>query len=361
MNKTLFKPAQRLVLPLCLLFPLLCTAEQFVELTAEIDLTDWDWRFMSDQRNLPGSPSIFHASTVFHCVVGTNTWLVECGHGNGKTSYWFTGTNIIEQTVAPNRKPFTVVAASVDGNPGQPVRVADLMTFNATARICWLAFCSGPFLKRDGRQIFPPGDLWKESRLVDSGWSDKTTVFNDGLGLPKSINLVTANNQSIFQYQAHQSTNVLGWNFPLEFYGVQYLPTDTNGWKLHLTVKGKVTAIGVGADPRVPAEIAVEMGGTGVWIVDRRKDDEPLRTGNVFPKSPADKAGIKSDWFLISVDGTNVVSMPATNAASMIRGPAGTVVTLELAGPTRSKTNTFTLKRGKVTIENNSVVEITDQ
>ena len=75
------------------------------------------------------------------------------------------------------------------------------------------------------------------------------------MGLPNSINLTTTDDQSIFQYQVRQSTNLLGWNIPLEFYGVQYLPTSTNGWKLHLTVKGKVTAIGVGIKPQIPAEM----------------------------------------------------------------------------------------------------------
>ena len=43
-----------------------------------------------------------------------------------------------------------------------------------------------------------------------------------------------------------------------------------------------------------------------------------------------------------------------------VRGPVGKVVTLEIADPTRSQTNKFTVKRGKIVIENNRVVEITD-
>ena len=106
---------------------------------------------------------------------------------------------------------------------------------------------------------------------------------------------------------------------------------------------------------------AAEMGALGVWIVDRRNAEEPLRTGNVFPKSPADKAGIKSDWYLISVDGTNVVNIPFKESMRIIRGAVGTKVTLELADSTRSKTNKFTVKRGKAVFNaNNSLVEITD-
>ena len=106
--------------------------------------------------------------------------------------------------------------------------------------------------------------------------------------------------------------------------------------------------------------LAEEMGGTGVWIADRKSADEPLRTLQVWPGSPADKAGIKPGWFLISVDGTNVVRMPLTNALSMIRGPVGKVVTLEITDPARSLTNKFTVKRGKIVTENDRVVAITD-
>lgn len=111
----------------------------------------------------------------------------------------------------------------------------------------------------------------------------------------------------------------------------------------------------------VLALLAEEIGGTGAWIVDRSSADEPLRTGQVWPNSPADKAGIKPGWFLISIDGTNVVSMHMTNAVRMVRGPVGKPVTLEIADPTRSKTNKFVVKRGNVVIRDNRVVEITDQ
>ena len=109
------------------------------------------------------------------------------------------------------------------------------------------------------------------------------------------------------------------------------------------------------------SSVAEEMGGTGVWIVDRNKPDEPLRTGQVWPKSPADKAGIKEDWFIISIDGTNVVHMPIVKAVNMVRGPVGKVVTLEIANPTRSKTNKFLVKRGRIVIAGNQVVKITDE
>lgn len=88
-----------------------------------------------------------------------------------------------------------------------------------------------------------------------------------------------------------------------------------------------------------------QMGVIGVSIAVQRNDNEPLKTAQVIPRSPADKAGIKPGWFLISVDGTNVTNVSAANAVSMIRGPAGAIVTLELADPTRSKTNKFAVER----------------
>jgi hypothetical protein len=137
------------------------------------------------------------------------------------------------------------------------VRVSDLL--HCQEKICWLGFCSGPALKRDGRRIPLPSDMWKEYFPDFSGTYDKTKVFEDGLGLPKHIEVFTEKGQLVFQYQVHQSTNVLGWNIPLEFYLVQYNPAPwprTNSWAVHLTAKGKVTVIGPGTKPEIPADVA---------------------------------------------------------------------------------------------------------
>src|SRR5437667_6597977 len=108
------------------------------------------------------------------------------------------------------------------------------------------------------------------------------------------------------------------------------------------------------------AAAAEEIGATGVWIVDRKSGEEPLRTGMVLPKSPADKAGIKPGMFLISVDGTNVVKKSTAEASSMVRGPVGVVVTLEVADAARTTTNKFKVKRGRAVIRDNRVVEISE-
>ena len=263
---------------LCLPFQSRCEAPQVVELTAEIEVNNWDYWFLEDKGSLPKTDgerrSIFTKFATVHCVVGTNAWLMEGDfYRNSKARRWFTGTNIIEQSVITQELPeaetkrlsqiskFVITSPGVghqstrtyqtaDGNPGRPARVIDLMDLRG--RICWLAFCSGSALKREGRQLFPPDDLWKELLSAPAGFMDKTTVFKDGLDLPRSLELFTPKDQLIFQYQVRQSTNVLGWNFPLEFYGVQYRPVGTNGWVVQLTVKGKVTTIGVGTEAKIP-------------------------------------------------------------------------------------------------------------
>jgi len=203
-----------------------------------------------------------------------------------KTTCWFSGSNLIESHVLTNPaagKPlnwndesagesFVQVATpfgqrwawrleTVDGNPCRPVRKTDRLI--RSGRIAWLAFCSGACLKREGRRFFPPSDLWKELIAAPDGFSDRTVVFEDALGLPKSVNLYWTNNLPILQYRVLSSTNVLGWEFPLEFYLAQYRPATApesqqignNGWELQLTAKGAVTSIKEGSKPEIPAEV----------------------------------------------------------------------------------------------------------
>jgi hypothetical protein len=150
----------------------------------------------------------------------------------------------------------TYVSPSTDGNPGRPVRVADRMTFDWSAKAYWLALCSGSCLKQAGRTLYPPNDIWKENLAVP-GWKDEVETFPDALGLPKIVTLQATNGQIVYQYRAHATTNAFGWTFPLEFYGVQYGRGGAEGWCVELTYKGRITAIEPASseDLALPAEV----------------------------------------------------------------------------------------------------------
>jgi hypothetical protein len=251
---------QRLAVALsfCILFPLQCGVAQVVELRAEIETTIWPFKDAAGEL----AENLTSRTRNLRCLVGTNSWLIETDQENSKHTWWFTGTNMIWHVVVtgyPSKdkelyernhpeqvgmigRRSTRVFESVDGNPGRPARTMDLLGM-PSARICWLAFCSGSCLKREGRQIFPPSDLWKELVIAPSGFTDKTIVFEDEFGLPSSVDLYTTNRQPVLQYRLLQSTNVLGRDFPLVFHLAQYRPAGTNGWELHLTAKGRVTSI----------------------------------------------------------------------------------------------------------------------
>jgi len=252
---------------------------QFVELTAEIEVIDWSYMFWTDRENLPrriGSLFTKWEGPPIRCVVGANSWMVEGPFSrNASVTHWFTGTNIIKRSVITQELPEAEVKRmskigpvamkspavgsvdtrtneSPDGNPGRPVRVIDLM--DTGPKVCWLAFCSAPAVKANDSRIALPSDLWKQY-LASAKFTNDIARFEDGLGLPRGITVCTETGELVMQYQVHQSTNVLGWNFPTEFYLVQYKPLrsrGTNSWEVLLTAKGRVTAIGPGSEPQIP-------------------------------------------------------------------------------------------------------------
>ena len=88
----------------------------------------------------------------------------------------------------------------------------------------------------------------------------------------------------------------------------------------------------------------------GIGVDFTQKANEPVKAHTIHPGSPAEKAGMRPGWFLIAVDGTNVVSMSLKQTATMVRGAVGTPVTIELADPKMTQTNTFKIKRSRIVI-----------
>ena len=257
-------------------------ASQYLEITAEVELNDWSYWFFEDrvryekEIDLESRATLFRPPITVRLIVGTNIWLMEGPFiRNGVVTRIFTGSNIVESTHITSQPPgppenvakglrLAATAPPVgarygrtietsDGNPGRPVRVEDLFP-DASGKVCWLAFCSGQALKGDGRRVPLPGALWKQYFSGDD-FTESTRTFPDVLGLPRAIEVFTSDNQHLFNYQVRTSTNVLGWNIPLEFYLIQYLPSGRPpgvSWQTHLTAKGRVTAIGPSQEPKMP-------------------------------------------------------------------------------------------------------------
>ena len=94
-----------------------------------------------------------------------------------------------------------------------------------------------------------------------------------------------------------------------------------------------------------------EIAGIGVDFT--QKTNEPVKANRIHPGSPAERAGMKPGWFLIAVDGTNVVGLSLKQAAMMVRGTVGTSVAIQLADSNMTRTNTFKIKRSRMLIVNN--------
>jgi len=268
--------AGRLLLVGALWFCVSLRAEDYVALNATIESVRWQrggiWK---------GDP------VKIHCIVGTNDWQMDGTFASGlKTKTWFTGTNLVmirefpqsnaqdetglkggdgTNSAAHAGRGWIRKSASVDGNPGRPVRVVDLM--NLEERIAWLAFCSAPALRREGHVLFPPSDLWKETIAAKGGFRERTELFMDDLGLPRTVRLQASNGFTAMQYGIVTSTNVNEWDFPREFYLTQYWPgmlddsniVSSNHWEVDYVAHGILTSIGPGTKPEAPPANATEV------------------------------------------------------------------------------------------------------
>jgi hypothetical protein len=240
-------------------------AAEFVDLMADIQTVRW----VNAYKDKPGKVDVVNWTT--HCVVGTNSWLIEQEGAYTKDAWWFTGSNVVVRTVVLNypsdrpelfarNHPDIVVGReytkTVDVRQGAPpygpfIIVGEVLQGTANPNIPWLAFCSGPYLKSEGGSVRPPF-------LDQSTWymtcSNSVAAFPDTLGLPSGIEFYSTN-QPLCHYRTVGSTKVQGWNFPLEFHMAQYgMDFTTHLWEVRMTVSGKVTGIGVGREPSLAVE-----------------------------------------------------------------------------------------------------------
>jgi len=234
-------------------------AQRYVEISAEIELFAWRGEETNGAAN--AKPRII--SVV--CIMGTNEWRIEHDFlRGGEEKYFFDGTNVYESIHITTPVP-TELKDKISTVSGLATAAYDVAKSNLTiniwpshdghplgdkaANIPWLAFCSGPYLKRNVRLIPLPVDNLHHTpdRFA---YSDKTETFEDEFGLPRTVDLFTSKSlyqtsandfykewfsdgrfaestKSVvpnleegvlmFHYAVTESTNLLGWSFPLKF------------------------------------------------------------------------------------------------------------------------------------------------
>jgi len=234
-------------------------AAEFVEIAAEIELIS----HRVGETNDAASAKPRTISLV--CITGTNEWRIDNDFVQGAEEKWlFDGTNVYNSlriseplsdetrdkiaktsglaTVPAERAKPTLtiyIWGSRDGHP-----LGDL-----GVNIPWLAFCSGTYLRREGRLVPLPAGMLHNTR-DRFAYTDKTESFPDAFGLPQIVELFTS--RSLYQaseddfdkesffgdryaestkktastlqegiltfhYAVAESTNFLGWNFPTKF------------------------------------------------------------------------------------------------------------------------------------------------
>lgn len=193
-----------------------------------------------------------------HCVVGTNLWFIEGDFAsNADSTLLFTGTNVIEHVVL--NKGFSAGKSWTNTWPSDGA-----VSHGAwTANLAWLAFCSGPYLKQKVRVIPLPAP---SGYFPDNVSYDRRQVFNDELGLPSGVEFFLPRDspdgsRTLYwpsgTYKVVESTNFLGWTFPLWFEVKQSAgPGGGNGTGIYdgveLVIVGHVTSIQQGRKPSVP-------------------------------------------------------------------------------------------------------------
>ncbi len=88
----------------------------------------------------------------------------------------------------------------------------------------------------------------------------------------------------------------------------------------------------------------------GIGATVRMREDGYLEIVRPLPGQPAEAAGLKAGDLVLSVDGQSIVGKSLFEAISLIRGPAGTDVTLEIARPGEEETFEVTITRARIEI-----------
>jgi carboxyl-terminal processing protease len=96
-------------------------------------------------------------------------------------------------------------------------------------------------------------------------------------------------------------------------------------------------------------QIEGHFSGIGLTVVEVKKG---LRVASVFPRSPAEQAGIVAGETIVSVEGESIAGESSGEATKKIKGPEGTEVTIGVRDGKGGKVRQLTLTRAEVTLPN---------
>jgi carboxyl-terminal processing protease len=98
-------------------------------------------------------------------------------------------------------------------------------------------------------------------------------------------------------------------------------------------------------------QIEGRFSGIGLTVIEVKQG---LRVASVFPRSPAEEAGIGAGDTIVSVEGESLAGVSSNEATKKIKGPEGTEVTIGVRSGKGGKVRRLTLTRAEVTLPNTS-------
>lgn len=93
--------------------------------------------------------------------------------------------------------------------------------------------------------------------------------------------------------------------------------------------------------------IAGRFSGVGLTVSQVRQG---LRVDGVFPRSPAEKAGIELGELIVSVDGESIAGLDSQASTERIKGPEGTPVTLGVRDPRNDEVRELKVTRAEIEV-----------
>lgn len=105
-------------------------------------------------------------------------------------------------------------------------------------------------------------------------------------------------------------------------------------------------------EPRIAAIINEDASGEfqGIGAYVRMRDDGKLEIAGIIPGTPAEEAGLRSGDRVLAVNGESIIGYGIYEAIALIRGPAGTPVTLLIERPGEAETFEVTIVRARIEI-----------